>query len=224
MKSTFTLLLVLFLTATNLFGWEYRGFSVDDSRISVSNQWIVSPTIKEQIDLINALPIASEVLDFFHGVPIVLVNDPKGKYEGYYYDLRKNLKATDPRLWSSILPKSVIININNLTQLAVPKNYLSDTALLYPLLWAFADQRLPGGYENETVYRYEQDAQDHQYYGAYQWRANYNDEIPAFFADTATAYLSGKGEECYSSRQDIQKKQPEYYSYLKSLFEPQRVS
>lgn len=218
MKSTLALFLALFLTATSLFGWEHGGFAIDDSRISATNPYFVrlsiNNIINNQIDVINKLPLDHSNLEFFHSLPIVLINDSTMGDDGYYYDGRKNLKDINPQLWSSIPLNSIVININKLTQLF---GSFPDTALLYPLFWALVGQeKIYEGYNNSELCKYAQEADNNNFYN-YNWEDNYDQYSAAFFADTATAFFLGHGINC-SSRQEIEKKQPTYYSVLKDQF------
>ena len=103
--------------------------------------------------------------------------------------------------------------------------------LLHELLHAFHEHRLTGGFSNQTIMNYYNDAlHRHCYYwslsfhgsNSHGYWADYSSKNQwEFFAVTATTYLFG--QDFYFEphlRQEIQQKQPEYYLYLQQLFGP----
>jgi hypothetical protein len=90
--------------------------------------------------------------------------------------------------------------------------------LLHELLHSYHDRILPGGFTNQAVQSWFKHASEQGLYPADQYLMTNERE---FFAVTASVFLSGK--DAALVRADIKKKQPDYYTYLKWLFEFDRT-
>lgn len=207
------------ITQQNLVTFSYRGFQANEAQVlNVPYLSQANSSIKRQIDLLYNVGLSPEVLTFFQSIPIKVINKTvvtaaagiEGAYQGE--------------------GNGIILNI------AINDGNPEEITLLHELLHAFHDQRLPDGFNNQTIKNYYQDAVNRRCYNwlldspdrAISYCFGYTDittydltNQKEFFAVTATTYLFGQDPDREPHlRQDIQEKQPEYYSYLQQLFGP----
>ena len=192
--------------------FSYRGFQANEAQVlNVPYLPQANSSIKREIDLLYNLGLSPEVLTFFQSISIKVINHTPAAgaatgIEGLYQQGEGN---------------GIILNI------AINNGNLNATALLHELVHAFYDQRLPDGFNNQTIKNYYQDAVNRR---CYNWVLDDYFGYPTldhyclrnqmeFFAVTATTYLFGQDPDREPHlRQDIQEKQPEYYLFLQQLF------
>jgi hypothetical protein len=175
---------------------QYRGFNVDFARISTSaNNNAIVNAVKEQIDIVAKVHLSKDDLDFFRTVPIVMVPDSSGT-PGIYIRHKKTvfLKGRD------LAPTRPI--------------------LLHELLHAYHDQRLPQGMDNEQIRDFYQKAG--KAFSEFQGNEYFLQNEKEFFAVTASIYLFGNIPRPPYTRKNIKEKMPLYFSYLATLFGPEK--
>lgn len=194
-------LAVLFIPLTHLRGASaesnYRGFTINESRVkNLSNVHEVRTAIKEQIDIVHAVGLPAEILEFCQTVPFVLVpadTMPRGS-PGLYGGKDRSVKVTSKIVTTGHKP-----------------------VLLHELMHAYHDQRLPQGFKNRDILKfYEQAKAD----GAYAAKSHMMQNQSEFFACAATTYLFGVTAQEPFKRDKVKEAQPEFSAYLKTLFGP----
>ena len=191
---------VLLVLPAGLLGGEtpqYRGFTIDDSRVrNMPNLEAVRTATKEQIDMVCAVGVPAEILAFFQSVPFEIV--PQGV-----------LPSSTPGLYSP-RDRSVRVTAGIVTTGHKP-------VLLHELLHAYHDQRLPGGFENPDIARFYERAKA---IPAYAQKSHMMQNDREFFACSATTYLFGVTAQEPFKREKLRDSQPDLLDYLKKLFGP----
>lgn len=191
---------VLLLWSSDAAGAEegkYRGFSLDESKVrSFPNLEEIRAATKEQIDIVCAVGLPTEVLQFFQRVPFIFVP-------------AETVRAATPGLYAA-QDRSVKVTSRILAIGRRP-------VLLHELLHAYHDQRLPQGFRNATVMRHFEQGKAK---GGYAATSHMMRNPSEFFACAATTYLFGVTAQEPFKREAIQERQPELFAYLRTLFGP----
>jgi hypothetical protein len=196
--------------------------------------------LQHQIDVVQDLKLSPRVLSFFQTVPIVVDDfaclghmtapssgEPKPAMEAACYGHQLPAAAKKGGVAAAFVwgndSSSQSLNSDPLMQtkltgvIMIRPSTLIDhnktrPVLLHELLHAYHDRILPGGFANGAAESWFKQASG--LYPADQYLMTNERE---FFAVTASVFLSGKDGSLV--RADIRSKQPEYYKYLKWLFE-----
>lgn len=195
--------LVLFALAIPLPGQSpdvvthYRGFTISASPgLAAYETSEVEAALKEQIDMVYAVGVSDEVLNFFQTVPIVIVS-PSPIYKnqpGFYSRTEKNIQES--------------INL-------IPFGH--KPILIHQLLYAFDDQKIEDGIKNQTIINLYDQAKTLNAYNLQSLMMSNNRE---FFACAATTYLYGVTAQEPFQRGKILSAQPELIEYFKKLLGP----
>lgn len=170
---------------------SYQGFRVDFLQIRDSPQKdAVIKAVKRQIDIVEQVRFSEENLSFFKSVPIVLIPPDSGT-PGVYGSIRKTvfLKAQD------LAPNRPI--------------------LLHELLHAYHHLKIADGFQNAEIRAFYEEAK--KKYPGFE-NEYFLSNAKEFFAVTASIYLFGNIPRPPSNRAAIKKAQPNYYTYLDTLF------
>jgi len=171
--------------------FSYRGWRVDASRALKGEAPAVTVRkLQRQIDLVEQLGLSPQVLAFMRAIPITGVA-PAAPDPGHY--------------------------VHGLGLFIRPKG-LDDKRpeLLRQLLYAYMDQRLPGGFANPMAERLRAEAAAKHVWpkGATMLHSGAD-----FFAMTAAAYLYGAITSEPYTRADLKRTQPDAYQWLADLFD-----
>ena len=195
--------------------------------------------LRQQIDDVQNLKLSRRVLSFFQSVPIVIddfaclghmtspeAGEPKPTMDaacyGHQIPATTKLGASGVSLFASESTWKAV-NSDPLTQTRttgiilirpitlIDKNK-TRPILLHELLHSYHDRILPGGFANPAAKSWFKQAS-----GLYPPEAYLMTNEREFFAVTASVFLSGKDGALL--RADIKNKQPDYYTYLKWLFQ-----
>ena len=181
---------------------KYRGFTIDESRVqNLPNLNEVRIATKEQIDIVCAVGLPAEILEFFQSVSFVLVSAdtmPRNS-PGLYGGKDRSVKVTSRIVTTGHKP-----------------------VLLHELLHAYHDQRLPEGFKNRDVVKYFEQAKTSGTY--YASKSHMMQNQSEFFACAGTAYLFGVTAQEPFKRDKVKDAQPEFSTYLKNLFGPEAGS
>jgi hypothetical protein len=172
--------------------FTYRGWSVDASRAGVRPEVAVK-RIEAQLDLVARTGARSDIFAFMRGVPIIADPSP-GLEPGRY-----------------VRGRGVFMRV----KLLDPKKPM----VLRQLLYAYQDQRLPGGFGNPDVSRFRQEAIARK---AWPQTAAMLQTDPDYFAFTACAYLAGTITREPYNRANLRKTQPYYYQWLARVLDAGR--
>jgi hypothetical protein len=197
--------------------------------------------LRHQIDDVQNLKLSRRVLGFFQSVPVVVDDfsclghmtapesgEPKPAMDaacyGHQVPATTKVGVSGASL-SGNETTSNVINSDPLTQTRttgivlirpitlIDKNK-ARPILLHELLHSYHDRILPGGFANPAAKSWFKQASEQGLYPPDQYLMTNERE---FFAVTASVFLSGKDGALV--RADIKKKQPDYYTYLKWLFQ-----
>jgi hypothetical protein len=172
--------------------FTYRGWRVDASRAGVRPEVAVK-RIEAQLDLVVRTGVGGEVLTFMRTIPIVA--DPSPGPDASRY----------------VRGRGVLLRVRQLD----PKKPM----ILRQLLYAYHDQRLPGGFANADVARFRREAMARK---AWPQTAAMLQTDPDYFAYTASAYLAGTITREPYNRANLRKTQPYYYQWLAQLLDSGR--
>ena len=221
MKPIFILFLVCAFHSINLFGFDYGGFSLDDTILQNKvDREIVETTFKKQIDVVNAVSLPPEMLSIIHSVPIKATLDETHRYAGEYV----------PEKYQPLFHftgSEIFFNVD----VCLPNKFgsMSETTLLHEFMQAIHDLYPPGNFNDPEVMGYFYEARhlgcyDFSDYGSSDRYLKYQEYIftncAEFFAETAATYLYGTSDMQPFSREAIQQEQPQYYAFLQRFFNP----
>jgi hypothetical protein len=220
----------------------YRGQFFDVSSVKDRGDLpAVIDGLRHQIDVVQDLKLSPRVLAFFQTVPIVVDDfacmghmtnpssgEPKPAMEAACYGHRMpaTLKtaAAPALIWGSetgpeISNSDLVMRARTTGVILIRPQTLVDQnktrpVVLHELLHAYHDHILPDGYANHAAKSWFTAASEQAIYPSDQYLMSNEKE---FFAVTTSVFLSGKDGSL--TRDDIKKKQPDYYKYLKWLFE-----
>lgn len=190
--------LALVLTAPVPAAENYRGFTVDDSRVRKlpEHAALITATM-EQIDIVHDVSLPADILSFAQVVKLELV--PTGTF-----------RSPTPGRYSGRGEQSVQLSTGIVTTGRKP-------VLLHELMHAYHDQRIERGYGNRKILAYYQEAQGLKTYAS---KSHMMANEKEFFACAATAYLFGVTAQEPFRREKVREAQPGFHDYLKSLFGP----
>lgn len=220
MKSVFTLLLIYALSSINLFGFDYGGFSLDETLLqNQADREIVETAFKQQVDVVNAVDLPPEMLSIIHSLPIKATLDETYSYAGEYFseEFKPPIQFTGSYIY---------LNADTCFSLI---SYMPRTTLLHEFMHAIHDLYPPRNFSDPEIIEYFQDARTRDCYGfsAYgssdpeqQYTEYLFTNYREFFAQTAVAYLTGAFDAEPFLREAIQSQQPEYYAFLQRFFNP----
>jgi hypothetical protein len=177
--------------------FAYRGWRVDASRTArVQPPLRTVRAIKAQIDIVEHLGLRPDILAFMRSQPIVGDGAP--------------VLSGEPVNYTS--GHSLILHVRRLDA--------KKPILLYGLLKAYMDQRLPGGFNSVDVANLRRQAAARRVWPNTALMLQGNDE---FFALNAAAYLYGAITREPYTREDLKKTDPTSYQWLARLFDGGRA-
>ena len=167
----------------------YRGYHIEMAR-DVPNAEIgqLQQAAEHQVDLVEATHLDPGIKDFLRGFPVVVQS---GTGEGSHYS------GGD----------SVTIAVDD------PKD--DRPILLHEYMHVYHFRRLPGGQDNPDILTFYRRAKRGSFYPADAYLLSNPGE---FFAMTASTFLHGRLAREPFTREELRRKQPVYYGYLKGLF------
>ncbi len=216
MKPIFILFLVCVFHSINLFGFDYGGFSLDET--SLGNKFdrfdreIVEEVFKKQVNVVNAVILPAEMLAIIHAVPIKVTADlgVNDSYAGEYFP--EGYQAPFHFTGSYICLNADLCFSSTA---CMPK-----LTLLHEFMHAIHDAYPPGNFNDPEIIGYFYDARrydcyDFSDYGSSDPDKQYQEYLFTndieFFADTDKEPFS---------REAIKEQQPEYYAFLQRFFNP----
>ena len=158
---------------------------MDASRLPTPKSDVVVKRIDAQLDLVAKADVRPDVLAYMRTVPIIGDASP----------------GTEPGRY--VRGQGVLLRV----RLLDPKKPM----VLRQLLYAYQDQKLPGGFANPDVARFRREAVARK---AWPQTAAMLQSDPDYFAYTATAYLAGAITREPYNRANLRKTQPAYYDWL----------
>ena len=176
--------------------WQYRGFTVDASRVaSAENLAALRAATEEQIEIVCEVGLSPKVLAFVRTLPLRLVTATADTSPGAYnsdghriVDLATNLPA-----------------------------FVHHGVLLHELMHAFHDQCMTDGFDNRDVAGFFEKAKAGK---AFPEDAYMLQDPREFFACAGNVFLYGvSGKEPFT-RARLQERDPELFAYLGRLFGP----
>ncbi|MEJ0036008.1 MAG: hypothetical protein WDO68_07980 [Gammaproteobacteria bacterium] len=169
--------------------FDYHGWHIDASRVSDQPRGVVTTAVQKQLDAIETLGIAQDIVMFMRTVPL----HANAAHDGApaHYDRAKGI---DFRL-DALDPKKPI--------------------LLRELLRAFHEQKLKAN-DNAIIVNAYQESRDS---GAWPANAAMLKSAPDFFAATATVYLFGTIDTEPFTQGRLHQVQPEYWKWLGEVFD-----
>jgi len=176
---------------------KYRGFTIDDSAVrKMPEVEAMRTATKEQIDMVCAVGVPKEILEFFQSVPFALVpvgTIPRGT-PGFYQSRSGGVRVVSNIITTGHKP-----------------------VLLHELLHAYHDQKVKDGFKNRDIAGFYERARALDAYAA---KSHMMQNDREFFACAATTYLFGVTAQEPFERAKIKTKQPELVAYLAKLFGP----
>jgi hypothetical protein len=170
-------------------GFDYHGWHIDASKVSDQPRDAVTSAVQKQIDGIETLGIAQDIVSFMRTVPLHANASRDGAPA--HYD---RAKGVDFRV-DALQPKKPV--------------------LLPELLRAFHEQKLKAN-DNTII---ENAYQASRKSGVWPADAPMLRSAPDFFAATATVYLFGTVDTAPFSQARLHELQPEYWKWLGEVFD-----
>ena len=221
MKLAFTLLLIFTFSSIDLLGFDYDGFSIDETILKdrPGARSILEDAFKRQVDIVNAADLPPAMLAIIHSIPITATIDTSFSYAGEYIQ-----KEYAPPI--SFTGAYIYLNASTVFSF---RYYMPEATLLHEFIHVIHDLYPPGSFSDSEIEGYFLDAQKRGCYGF----SDYTSTDPykkdkeylftnyiEFFAQTASTYLHGRCESEPFSRREIEEEQPEYYAFLQKFFNP----
>lgn len=175
--------------ARDAYVFDYHGWHIDASKVSDQPREAVTTAVQKQLDAIETLGIAQDIVSFMRSVP--LRADASHDGAPAHYD---RAKGVDFRL-DALDPKKPI--------------------LLHELLRAFQEQKLKAN-DNTIIANAYQESRDS---GVWPANAPMLKSAPDFFAATATVYLFGTIDTEPFTQGRLHEVQPEYWKWLGEVFD-----
>ena len=187
---------VALLTGPAMAAHSYRGFTIDESAVrDLPDLAALITATQEQIDMVHAVGLPADVLQFFQGVKLRLV--PAGTF-----------KSPTPGRYTGRGDRSVEVS-GGLVRIG------HKPVLLHELLHAYHDQRIAGGFRNAAILRLFEAAKSIPGFAA---KSHMMANDKEYFACTATTYLFGVTAQEPFRREKLTQLQPASIDYLKTLF------
>lgn len=188
---------------------SYGGFKIDQTALKDNPQKeTILNSLKYDIDLVNRLGLPQDILNFFYSLTIVIVFNNNTRVGGMYYEGYQSIS------WNGALWESDQYDMGHIV-------------VLHELLHAFHCFKVSNGFNNTEITKFYNNAKSRS---CYSWSVDDNSSYSEaatyyltncreFFAVTASTYLVGYSfyEEPHT-RNELERQQPEYYSYLQQLF------
>lgn len=175
----------------------YKGFTINESECAAMPQMAtMASRTEEQMDMATSVGESPDLIRFFQGLPIALksISVPGGT---------PGLYLGGPSGGVEIYPNIIVIG--------------HKPVLLHEMLHAYHDRVLKDGFMNAEIFRYYLTAKSlHLFDNQSHMMSNQRE----FFACAATTYLFGVTAQEPFTRERLQQCDPEFYSYLQSLFGP----
>ena len=176
---------------------KYRGFTIVDSgNIPASERIAIYRSIEEQIDIVCSVGVPAAFFNFLQTVPIKLV--PAGD-------------ATQKSIGCYRHSELSVIILSSIA--AAPRKPI----LLHELMHAFHDQKLEGGFRNSVIRGFFSQAQSGL---LFESKSHMMRNAGEFFACASTTYLFGVTVQEPYNRENLKKRQPDFFDYLTKLFSP----
>lgn len=176
----------------------YRGFTIDDSAVrTIANHEALLGATQEQIDIVQAVGLPVDVLQFMHQVKFELV--PAGTF-----------RSPTPGRYTGRGGQSVQVSAAIVTTGHKP-------VLLHELMHAYHDQRLPQGFRNTKILGFYQQAKGLPAFAA---KSHMMQNDKEFFACAATTFLLGVTAQEPFERNKVRDAQPDFHRFLQELFGP----
>lgn len=189
-------------------GFSYQGFFIDDAAMQGNpSRQAMRDEVTKQIDIVEAIGLSSDVLSFLQTVPIKLA--PAST------DIDGTINPSPAEYnWD----KKIVLHPS-----IIPCNDQRIPILLKEFLYAYLDQKMPGGLlDNPDIKQYAFNAFDKNVYENQPplFPPPMTLGIDSFFVETSTAYLFGVNDNEPFCREKLQANDPDYVAYLQTLFGP----
>jgi hypothetical protein len=185
---------IFFAVSGSLRAEAYHGFQVDYSQVQTNEKLPrIKAALERQVNMVTNVGLPEGILDFFKGVPVVVVAG-RQSFGGRYLPKLKRIEMAENFLLRGRKP-----------------------ALLHEFLHSYHNQKLPDGIKNSKVIESYREAGR---LNAYDPKSHMMDNAKEYFASVGTAYLFGVTELEPFTREKVQKCQPDFYQFLKDLFGP----
>jgi hypothetical protein len=217
---------------------KYRGYFLDLSQIAGQQNYSeIINSLHRQLDIVESVGLSPRVLNFFHTIPIVIdeaacsdgmKEDKSPVFAAACYGPAEPVslqnRSTHGSYWDSEKAEWVnsdpiaLAEDTHLGVVMVRNRYLNPQSpvLLHEMLHAYHTNLMAGGFDNQVIKSFYDDAKGKNLYPADAYLMTNHKE---FFAVTASIFLYGKDDKEPFMRSKIKEKQPEYYKYLTWLFE-----
>jgi hypothetical protein len=177
---------------------SYRGFVIDESAVQdLPDLAALISATQEQIDMVHAVGLPAEIVQFFQRVKFQLV--PAGTF-----------KSPTPGRYTGRGDRSVEVSAGLVRIGHKP-------VLLHELLHAYHDKRIDGGFRNAAIRRLFEAAKSISGFAA---KSHMMANDKEYFACIATTYLFGVTAQEPFRREKLTQLQPASVDYLKTLFGP----
>lgn len=170
--------------------FDYHGWHIDASKVSAEPREALVKAVQKQIDGIETLGFAQDIVSFMRTVPL----HASAAHDGAPARYRDRAKGIDFRV-DALDPKKPI--------------------LLHELLRAFQEQKLKSE-ENAIIADAYEKSRDS---GVWPASAPMLKSPPDFFAATATVYLFGDIDTAPFTRGRLHEANPEYWKWLGGVFD-----
>jgi hypothetical protein len=173
--------------------WTYRGFIV--SQAGEKTDESLRHAVAAQIDIVLAVGLKRETIQFFQSVPLVLV--PAG-----------SIARETPGLY---ITEAGVVKLTTRIVSAGHK-----PVLLHELIHAYHHQMMPGGFRNQQVLELYQNAKSN---GTFNLKSHMMQNPSEFFACSGTTFLFGVTA-VEPFRRERLKEQPVLLGFLREVFGP----
>jgi hypothetical protein len=177
------------VVARDSYVFDYHGWHIDASKVSGQPREAVVTAVQKQIDGIETLGIAQDIVGFMRTVPLRADASHDGAPARY-----ERVKGVDFRV-EALDPKKPV--------------------LLHELLRAFQEQKFKAS-DNAIITNAYQESRDS---GVWPANAPMLRSVPDFFAATATVYLFGTIDTEPFTQGRLHQVQPEYWKWLGEVFD-----
>jgi len=188
--------------------FAYRGWRIDADAIHGELAPALVRALQAQVDLVESLAIKPDIKAFFRDMSIKIEPgiDALG-FAGLYHLHRRR------QSWSRSHRGGSTNHIDLGTRPAAP----DDPVLLYFLLLAYLDWRVPEGVDNPEIAAFFEQA---RISGAFPNRARMLESPQAFFACCASVALWGRAPVEPLERARLREKLPRFYGWIERAFYP----
>lgn len=178
---------------------EYRGFTIDDSRIRQPEERdAILASIRAQIDIVHAVGLPAETVAFMAKVRFELV--PLGTFRSPTPGIYEREQGGRVQVSAAILGTG------------------KKPVLLHELLHAYHDQVVADGFRNAEIRRHFEQAKELKVYAE---RSHMMKNDREFFACAATTFLNGVTAQEPFVRAKVREHQPDLHQFLQRLLGPE---